>query len=185
VKQRDREVSRSELILVAGGASSGKSAFALKLAGTDTKRAFVATAQPLDEEMAARIRRHQLLRGPGWDTAAISLRLAKWFRINGPSYESIVLDCVTLWLSNLRESGVPDHGVPGLVEKLIHAIRMTPARVIVVSNELGLGLVPMEPGMRRFRELAGQVNQQFGKEADQVYFIVMGQALRLKPGEQG
>jgi adenosylcobinamide kinase/adenosylcobinamide-phosphate guanylyltransferase len=182
---KELAVGRSELILVSGGASSGKSAFALKLGGTSTKRAFVATAQALDEEMDERIRRHQLQRGTGWDTAAVSLQLSEWFRNNGAAYESIVLDCVTLWLSNLRESGVPDHDVPALVETLIHAIRMTPARVIVVSNELGLGLVPMESGMRLFRELAGQVNQQFGKEADQVYFVVMGQALRLKPGEQG
>jgi adenosylcobinamide kinase/adenosylcobinamide-phosphate guanylyltransferase len=174
-----------QLILIGGGASSGKSAFALTLAGTKAKRAFLATGQPLDEEMAERIRRHQSERGPGWETAEVSLRLAKWFRANGSSYESIVLDCVTLWLSNLRENGVPDHRVPGLVEKLIHAIRMTPARVVVVSNELGLGLVPLEAGARRFRELAGQVNQQWGKAADEVYFVVMGQALRLKPKERG
>jgi len=185
VREDESELSRGQLILVAGGASSGKSTFALQLAGTKTKRAFLATGQPLDEEMAERIRRHRSERGPAWETAEVSLRLAKWFRGNGPAYESIVLDCVTLWLSNLRENGVPDHRVPGLVDKLIHAIRMIPARVVVVSNELGLGLIPSEPGARRFRELAGQVNQQLGKEADEVYFVLMGQALRLKPRERG
>ena len=70
----------------------------------------------------------------------------------------------------------PDHPI---------TIVPNPARVVVVSNELGLGLIPPEPGARRFRELAGQVNQQLGKEADEVYFVLMGQALRLKPRERG
>ena len=147
----------AELILVLGGASSGKSAFALKLADEKTKRAFVATAQPLDAEMGDRISRHRASRGPGWETVEVPLKLQRWFRANETTYDSIVLDCVTLWLSNLREHEVPDHRVPILVDKLVHAIRMTSALVVVVSNELGCGLVPMDAGARRFRELAGQV----------------------------
>lgn len=181
----DERSGRAELILVLGGASSGKSAFALKLAGEKTKRAFVATAQPLDAEMGDRISRHRSLRGPGWDTAEVPLKLQKWFRANETTYDSIVLDCVTLWLSNLRERKVPDSRVPVLVDKLIHAIRMTTARVVVVSNELGGGVVPMDPGTRRFRDLAGQVNQQFAKEADEVYVVMSGLPLRLKPKEHG
>jgi adenosyl cobinamide kinase/adenosyl cobinamide phosphate guanylyltransferase len=173
------------LILVLGGASSGKSAFALKLAGEKARRAFVATAQPRDAEIGERIRRHRSLRGPGWETAEVPLQLAKWFRANRTAYDSIVVDCVTLWLSNLWERGVPDHRVPALVAKLIHAMRMTTARVVVVSNELGGGLVPQEPVGRRFRDLAGQVNQQLGKEADEVYFVVTGLPIRLKPKERG
>lgn len=176
---------RNQLILVVGGASSGKSAFALKLAGEKTKRVFVATAQPLDAEMGDRISRHRSVRGPGWDTAEVPLKLQRWFRANETTYDSIVLDCVTLWLSNLRERKVPDSRVPVLVDKLIHAIRMTTARVVVVSNELGGGLVPMEPETRRFRDLAGQVNQQFAKEADEVYVVISGLPLRLKPKEHG
>lgn len=176
---------RGQLILVIGGSSSGKSAFALKVAGEKTKRAFVATGQPLDDEMAERIRQHQSLRGPGWETAEIPVRLAKWFRANETTYDSIVVDCVTLWLSNLREHGVPDRRVPGLVAKLIHAMRMTTARVVVVSNELGGGLVPLEPAARSFRDLAGQVNQQFAKEADEVYVVMTGLPIRLKPKERG
>lgn len=181
----EKRSGRAELILVLGGASSGKSAFALKLAGEKAKRAFVATAQPLDAEMGDRISRHRSLRGPGWDTAEVPLKLQRWFRANETTYDSIVLDCVTLWLSNLREREVPDSRVPVLVDKLIHAIRMTTARVVVVSNELGGGLVPMEPETRRFRDLAGQVNQQFAKEADEVYVVISGLPLRLKPKEHG
>ncbi len=176
---------RAELILVLGCASSGKSAFALKLASKQTTRAFVATAQSLDAEMGDRISRHRSLRGPGWDTAEVPLKLQRWFRANKTTYDSIVLDCVTLWLSNLRERKVPDSRVPVLVDKLIHAIRMTTARVVVVSNELGGGLVPMEAETRRFRDLAGQVNQQFAKEADEVYVVMSGLPIRLKPKERG
>ena len=176
---------RNQLILVVGGASSGKSAFALKLAGEKTKRAFVATAQPLDAEMGDRISRHRSVRGPGWDTAEVPLKLQRWFRANETTYDSIVLDCVTLWLSNLRERKVSDSRVPALVDKLICAIRMTAARVVVVSNELGGGLVPMDPETRRFRDLAGQVNQQFAKDADEVYVVMSGLPLRLKPKEHG
>jgi len=176
---------RGELILVVGGASSGKSTFALKLGGEKTRKAFVATAEPRDAEMGERISRHRLLRGPGWETAEVPLKLAKWFRVNERAYDAIVLDCVTLWLSNLREQGVPDDRVPGLVDKLVHAIRMTTARVVVVSNELGCGLVPLEPGARRFRDLVGQVNQQLGQEADEVYLMMTGIPIRLKPRERG
>lgn len=176
---------RNQLILVVGGASSGKSAFALKLAGEQTKRVFVATAQPLDAEMGDRISRHRSVRGPGWDTAEVPLKLQRWFRANETTYDAIVLDCVTLWLSNLREREVPDSRVPVLVDKLIHAIRMTTARVVVVSNELGGGLVPMDPGTRRFRDLAGQVNQQLANAADEVYVVISGLPLRLKPKEHG
>lgn len=176
---------RNRLILVVGGAASGKSAFALTLAGGQARRAFVATAQPLDAEMGDRISRHRSGRGHGWDTAEVPLKLQRWFRANEAAYDSIVLDCLTLWLSNLRERKVSDSRVPVLVAKLIHAIRMTSARVVVVSNELGGGVVPMDPETRRFRNLAGQVNQQFANEADEVYAVISGLPLRLKPKEHG
>jgi adenosylcobinamide kinase/adenosylcobinamide-phosphate guanylyltransferase len=181
----DERSGRAQLILVVGGASSGKSAFALKLAGDKARRAFVATAEPLDAEMGERISRHRSSRGPGWDTAEVPLKLQKWFRANETTYDSIVLDCVTLWLSNLQARKVPDSRVPVLVDKLIHAIRMTTARVVVVSNELGGGLVPLDAGARRFRDLAGQVNQQLAKDADEVYLVVSGVPTRLKPTESG
>ena len=80
---------------------------------------------------------------------------------------------------------MPDSRVPVLVDKLVHAIRMTAARVVVVSNELGGGLVPMDPETRRFRDLAGQVNQQLANAADEVYVVMSGLPLRLKPKEHG
>lgn len=171
------------LILVVGGASSGKSALALSLAGVDTPRAFIATGQPLDDEMTERIRRHQRERGPDWQTAEVPVELEPWFLTNGRSYRTIVLDCLTLWLSNLREQGVSGEQIPELVRALLRAMRTSTARVVVVTNELGLGLIPMDASARGFRDLAGKANQLCAGEADEVYFVVSGMPIQIKPDQ--
>ncbi|MFM8551747.1 MAG: bifunctional adenosylcobinamide kinase/adenosylcobinamide-phosphate guanylyltransferase [Nitrospiraceae bacterium] len=163
-----------------GGAASGKSDAALAMAGTAGPRAFVATGQPLDEEMAERINRHQASRDVDWQTEEVPVALAGWFDKQGRTYRTIVVDCLTLWLSNLQGRGVLDKQVPSLVSELLAAIKESKARVVVVANELGLGLVPAEAASRRFRDMAGQVNQQFAHEADEVYFVVSGLPLRIK-----
>ncbi len=179
-----RRGARSCLILVIGGASSGKSAAALDLAGKGlrkgTARAFVATGQPLDEEMADRIRLHQASRGAEWTTEEVPVDLVGWFEKRGQDYQAVILDCLTLWLSNLKERGIPDSRVPDLVAALLLAIRGSRARVVIVTNELGLGLVPLEASARQFRDLAGKVNQQVAREADEVYFVVSGLPVQLK-----
>jgi adenosylcobinamide kinase/adenosylcobinamide-phosphate guanylyltransferase len=168
------------VILAIGGAASGKSAAALDLAGQAMPRAFLATGQPLDGEMAERIRRHQAARGPGWDTVEMPIDLASWFEATGSRYQTVVLDCLTLWLSNLKEAGFSDSAVPALVTELLQAMRMMHGRIVVVTNELGMGLVPMDADARRFRDLAGEVTQQFAREADEVYFVVAGLPVRIK-----
>lgn len=170
----------SKLILVLGGAASGKSQAALDLAGQVGPRAFVATGQALDREMKARIERHQAARSPDWETAEVPLDLALWFNESGHSYQSVVLDCLTLWLSNLRGRHLRDLAVAEATTDLLHAIRATRARVVIVSNELGLGLVPATKAVRAFRDLAGRVNQQVAAEADEVYLTISGLPLRLK-----
>jgi adenosylcobinamide kinase/adenosylcobinamide-phosphate guanylyltransferase len=170
----------SRLMLVIGGGASGKSAKALQLAGRSRPRIFVATGQSLDEEMAARIRRHQAERGAGWDTAEVPMELAAWFEDHRDRYRVIVLDCMTLWLSNLLGSGVPDSDIPDRVSGLLKAIHAMQSRVIVVTNELGMGMVPFDPETRRFRDLAGHVNQQFARAADRVYFVVSGCSVQVK-----
>jgi adenosylcobinamide kinase/adenosylcobinamide-phosphate guanylyltransferase len=168
------------LILMIGGSSSGKSAAALTLAGRAGRRVFVATGQPLDQEMAQRIQRHRASRGPEWETAEVAVDLIEWFQAKGPGYRTILLDCLTLWLSNLCERGVSGQQVPDLTSRLLQAMRATKARVVIVTNELGLGLVPMDASARTFRDLAGWMNQQFAAEADEVHFVVAGQAMRIK-----
>jgi adenosylcobinamide kinase/adenosylcobinamide-phosphate guanylyltransferase len=171
---------RSKLILVLGGAASGKSQAALDLAGQAGPRAFVATGQALDREMKARIERHQATRSPDWETAEVPTDLAEWFSENGQSYRTIVLDCLTLWLSNVWGRRLHAVAVSEATADLFHAIRATRARVVIVSNELGLGLVPATKAVRAFRDLAGRVNQQVAAEADEVYLTISGLPLRLK-----
>ncbi len=171
---------RSKLILVLGGAASGKSRMALELAGEKGPRAFVATGQALDREMKVRIERHQASRSPDWVTAEVPVNLAEWFTDNSTSYHTVVLDCLTLWLSNLTGHRRTDVDVLEATTDLLQTIRRTPSLVVIVSNELGLGLVPATKPVRAFRDLAGRVNQQVAAEADEVYLAVSGLPLRLK-----
>jgi adenosylcobinamide kinase / adenosylcobinamide-phosphate guanylyltransferase len=188
---------RSKLIFVLGGAASGKSQLALDLArglaptqsvpvpvrvgkGVSPRFAFVATGQALDREMKVRIERHQATRSSDWETAEVPTELAKWFIREGVNYQSIVLDCLTLWLSNLTGHRRTEVDVLEATTDLLQTIRRTPSLVVVVSNELGLGLVPATKSVRAFRDLAGRVNQQVAAEADEVYLAVSGLPLRLK-----
>jgi adenosylcobinamide kinase/adenosylcobinamide-phosphate guanylyltransferase len=189
MKKARRE--RSKLIFVLGGAASGKSQLALDLArgqtppadagkGISPRFAFLATGQALDREMKVRIERHQATRSSDWETAEVPTELTKWFIVKGINYQLIVLDCLTLWLSNLKGQRLRDSAISDATADLLLAIRKTKARVVVVSNELGLGLVPVTKPVRAFRDLAGRVNQQVAAEADEVYMAVSGLPLRLK-----
>jgi adenosylcobinamide kinase/adenosylcobinamide-phosphate guanylyltransferase len=171
---------RSRLLLVLGGAASGKSQAALDKAGKAGPKAFVATGQALDREMATRIARHRATRSADWATAEVPRELAAWFRSDGKAYRTIVVDCLTLWLSNVCGRRIAKVDMTQEVADVLHTIRATAARVVLVSNELGFGLVPTSPGARAFRDVAGRVNQQIAQAADEVYFVVSGQSLRLK-----
>lgn len=179
-KRRSASRSKGRLLLVLGGASSGKSETALRLAGSRGPRAFVATGQGLDEEMMSRIARHQATRQPDWITVEEPIDVETWFAKRGSQYRTILFDCVTLWLSNLAGIGLNESRMLRRTNALLQAIRTAAARVVVVSNELGLGLVPAEPHTRAFRDVAGRVNQQIAAEADEVHFVVSGIPIRLK-----
>ena len=177
-KQGPRRLSR--LILVLGGAASGKSQTALELAGERLPKAFVATGQALDWEMVERIRRHRMSRATDWTTAEVPVDLAAWFRDHAARYRTIVVDCLTLWLSNLQGAHVSDSAIPDRVDDLLNAIRSAPGRVVLVSNELGLGVIPVSRAGRRFRDVAGKAHQQIATGADEVYLVIAGLSLRLK-----
>ena len=170
----------SKLIFVLGGARSGKSSFALQQGIAQSPRAFLATAEALDSEMAVRIQKHKRSRGQGWTTFEVPIQLTEWFTGEGTNYPSVVVDCLTLWLNNLLRDKVRPKQVPSHVRKLLKAIRACPSHVIVVSNELGLGLVPGDAVSREFRDAAGRINQLVAAEADDVHFLVSGLPLRLK-----
>lgn len=172
--------AKGRLIVVLGGASSGKSEFALQCAGSRGPRAFVATGQGLDNEMADRIARHRATRSTDWETVEEPLHVQEWFAKQGSEYRTILFDCVTLWLSNLIGAGLTAPVILGRVGTLVDRMRGTGARVVIVTNELGFGVVPAEPMARAFRDLSGRVNQSIAQEADEVYLVVSGLSLRMK-----
>jgi len=170
------------LILVLGGAASGKSRYAQQLAESQPgSLLYVATAQPGDAEMSLRIRRHQQERGVRWRTLEEPCDLAGQLPGAAVGVQAVLVDCVTLWLTNLLLAGDedPDRVWPA-VEGFLAACAALNVPVILVSNELGLGLVPETPLGRLFRDLAGQVNQRLAAAADRVWLVTAGLPLQLK-----
>jgi adenosylcobinamide kinase/adenosylcobinamide-phosphate guanylyltransferase len=167
-----------KIIFITGGARSGKSSFALESAAKhEGKRAYVATAQALDSEMKERIERHRKERGSEWDTFEEPMDLAKALPPLGSVYDVIIIDCLTIWLSNLMLSEVE---VGREVEGLITALREVNTNVFVVSNEVGMGIVPDNETARRFRDMAGSLNQKVADAADEAYLVVSGIPVRIK-----
>ena len=164
------------LSLILGGASSGKSAYAERLAlASGRPLVYLATGQARDGEMAAKITRHQARRGSEWQLIEAPLELCP--PLSGLGGKVGLLDCLTLWLSNHLEAG---HTIEAETDRLLGAIAASGAVVIAVSNELGLGLVPADPISRAFRDAQGRLNQRFAAAASTVTFITAGLPLALK-----
>ncbi len=171
----------NRVVLIGGGARSGKSALAERLAlETAGSRAFLATGQALDEEMAARIARHQADRAGLFETVEEPLD-APGVLASCPA-DVLVMDCLTLWISNLLMAERDDASVEAEVARLVQALDRPRALTVIVSNEVGLGIVPMNALARRFRDLVGRAHQRIASRADEVYFGALGVMLRLKPG---
>jgi len=170
------------MILVTGGARSGKSNFALKLAEKlEGKGLFLATAEALDEEMGQRIQRHRKQRGNRWNTIEEPIYLGKALRPILGLYNTIVVDCLTLWMSNLLGKYL-DHEekITEVTDDFLACMVEFKGTIIVVSNEVGMGIVPSNRSTRIFRDMAGQLNQKVAQIADEVYLIVSGLPLQLK-----
>jgi adenosylcobinamide kinase/adenosylcobinamide-phosphate guanylyltransferase len=161
--------------LVLGGARSGKSAYAERLIGA--RGLYLATSEAGDAEMAERIRKHRERRGPGWETVEEPLDVAGALACNTSADRPILVDCLTLWLSNLMAA---DRDVDGEIRMLTDRLSGLLTPVVLVSNEVGLGLVPSTPLGRAFRDHAGRVNQQIAAAADRVVFVAAGLPLTLK-----
>jgi adenosylcobinamide kinase/adenosylcobinamide-phosphate guanylyltransferase len=164
--------------LVLGGARSGKSAFAEQLVrGSALKPIYLATATPGDDEMQARIAHHRLRRGDGWRTVEEPLELTPMLARECAKDCAVLVDCLTLWLSNLMHAGRDaETEIQHLAEWLNHA----PHPIVLVSNEIGLGLVPETPLGRRFRDAQGRLNQAVAAAVPNVVFVAAGLPLRLK-----
>ena len=173
-----------ELVFVIGGARSGKSAFAERLAGQGSSVLYVATAEALDSDMERRIEAHRLQRPAEWDTLEEPIDLPGVLPQALEGYESCLLDCLTLWVSNLLLSLEDDPDAEGKIlaatGKLLEVHEQSDSTWIVVSNEVGLGVVPPSRLGTVYRDVLGRVNQQVAARADRVYFMVSGLALDLK-----
>ncbi len=166
-----------KLALVLGGASSGKSAFAEGLVtATGRPRVYIATAQARDDEMKRKIARHRDARGPDWRTVEAPRDVAAALR-NVTPQEIALIDCATLWLSNQILAEVD---LDQSEDELCGALKTCSAPVVVVSNEVGLGLVPDTPLGRRFRDAQGRLNNRLAAQADLAVFVTAGLPLVLK-----
>jgi adenosylcobinamide kinase/adenosylcobinamide-phosphate guanylyltransferase len=168
--------ARSWLIL--GGARSGKTARALAIGEGFTSRIYIATAEALDDEMAARIARHRQERGAAWTTIEAPLELPAKILGIGAVDAVCVVDCLTLWLSNLMGAG---RDISAATDELCRAIPQAAPALVMVSNEVGLGLVPETSLGRTFRDHQGRLNQAVAAVTEQVEFVAAGLPLRLKP----
>ena len=168
-------------VLVTGGSRSGKSRHALQLASNiDGPKIFLATAEPLDEEMAERIKKHQNERGKEWTTIEEPLDPTSVLRKKGDQPGCIVLDCITLWLSNMVMKDMTREIILQQVHEFIRECKNCASNIIVITNELGSGIVPMEPSARSFRDIAGETNQILAEEFDEVVNMVSGIPMTIK-----
>jgi adenosylcobinamide kinase/adenosylcobinamide-phosphate guanylyltransferase len=170
-------------VLILGGARSGKSGHAQMLAEQTAERrhggrlVMIATAEALDDEMADRIARHKGERGPAWRTIEAPVELAAAIDSLGEG-DVAVVDCLTLWLSNLL---CRDADIGRASAALLCSIEASRATLMLVSNEVGFGIVPDNALARRFRDEAGRLHQRIAASADQVLLMVAGQCLVVKP----
>lgn len=168
------------VVLVIGGARSGKTAFALaKAAEAPGKKVYVATAQPLDGEMEARIEAHRRQRGSLWETHEEPLDLGRAIEAVCPDHPVAVIDCLTLWLSNLL---CAHRDFEAAEAAFIDALRGLPgtSQVFVVANEVGMGIVPENEMARQFRDMAGRLNQRVAEAADEVFLVAAGIPVKIK-----
>ena len=172
------EAMRSQRLLVLGGARSGKSRYAQHRAeATGGRLTFVATAEARDAEMRDRIARHRADRGRAWSTVEAPLELAAAIASRSAPGETLLVDCLTLWASNLL---LAERDGDAALGELCAAIAAFEGTLILVANEVGLGIVPDNALARRFRDVAGRINQRVAAAADEVMFVAAGLPLRLK-----
>lgn len=173
----------AQIDLVLGGARSGKSLFAENLVlKTGLKATYIATAQAFDEEMQTRISLHQKRRSDFWRIVECPIELCSAIENYNDQKNIILIDCLTLWLSNLM---LGDYNVEIYFDCLLKYFENNQAHIVFVANEVGLGIVPDNKLARQFRDFSGQLNQKIAHHADNVYFIAAGLPMQLKGSIKG
>ena len=169
----------ARVTLILGGTSSGKSLYGETLVeGTALKRLYVATGSSGDAEMAARIARHKARRGKNWRCIEEPLELGKTLQLASRADTAILADCLTLWLSNLMAAM---RNITAETDELLTILPKLKGPLVLVSNEVGLGIVPENALAREFRDHQGRLNQKIAKAADRVIFMTAGLPMILKP----
>ena len=172
----------STVYYVTGGARSGKSSFALQLAASYQNKVFLATAEPFDDEMRNRIGKHQEERGAHFTTIEEPLSLALALQKLPAGTDVVLLDCLTVWAGNLMHygEGGGEGEIDRQIELFLEALRQPPCDIILVSNEVGMGIVPENSMARSFRDRAGMINQKVASIASEAYLLCSGLPIRLK-----
>lgn len=172
----------AEVTLVTGGGRSGKSRYALERASKYARKAFVATATAFDGEMQERIRRHRLERGESFVTVEEPVRLASAVAGVAAGVDVVLVDCLTVWLGNLMHQNGPRDWYPE-IDEFLRVLEAPATDVLVVTNEVGLGIIPGNELSRQYRDLAGAVNQRVAAIASEAVLMISGIPLILKgPG---
>lgn len=168
-------------LLITGGCRSGKSCFALDYANHHfTNRLYLATSQTLDEEMKERVKEHQKQRDMDWRTVEEPLAIAEAITREARNTDVMLIDCVTMWLSNLLLQNIPQEEIMNSVEVFTEMIQKASCSFILVTNEVGAGIVPDNRLARTFRDLVGTTNQKLAGCVDEVYWLVAGVPVRIK-----
>jgi adenosyl cobinamide kinase/adenosyl cobinamide phosphate guanylyltransferase len=169
------------MVLLIGGARSGKSAMAARLAAdSGAPVTFIATAEAGDEDMAERIRRHRETRPAAWTTVEVPADLLGAVGAAAAG-DFLIVDCLTLWVSNLLGKGMDPHLIGAAADEV--AVELAGRRCVVVTNEVGLGIVPLNELARTFRDVLGSVNSRFAASADRAVLMVAGRAMDLSAAE--
>ena len=172
----------NNVIFVIGGCRSGKSSHALQIAEgmPGDRKIYIATCVPQDDEMKQRVARHQRERSQAWVTIEEPLGLAEVISKNSPKTDVMLVDCLTLWLSNLLMETTNEAKLAGKISQLTDALKNATCPIILVSNEVGTGIVPENKLARQYRDLTGQANQAVAKTADKVIWMVAGIPVKVK-----
>jgi adenosylcobinamide kinase/adenosylcobinamide-phosphate guanylyltransferase len=172
-------------ILVLGGCRSGKSGFAKQAADhmARDKKIYLATCVPTDREMKKRVKQHQEDRGPDWATIEEPIAIHETIDRACTQAKVILVDCLTLWTSNLLLQETNEAGIMAAVDRLVDALNRSTCPVILVSNEVGYGIVPENSLARQFRDMAGLVNQRVAQAVDEVFVSMAGIPVQIKPNQ--